>query len=301
MFRVFGITVWLHWSWFLILAWRLQLAKNSSDSPGSTYYNSPVWMVAELIAVFGIVLLHEFGHALACKQTGGEADTIVLWPLGGIAYVRTPNRPGATLWSLAAGPLVNVVLVPVTLGAFILAGLIWPHGENTGLLQFLKMVMDINLIILCFNMLPIYPLDGGQILRSLLWFVIGPVRSLYTAVVIGFLGAVAMVGVAFLGHNPWFGVLAIFAASRCWAGFQQAKVLGKIKAMPRHLDFKCPACGESPFIGAFWGCNQCRKPFDPFETGGQCPHCSHEFHTANCPLCHQLNPISSWRVGPPPL
>ena len=67
----------------------------------------------EYLALFVIVLLHEFGHALACRQVGGQADQIVLWPLGGVAYVAPPPRPGATLWSIAAGPLVNVVLVPV--------------------------------------------------------------------------------------------------------------------------------------------------------------------------------------------
>ena len=59
------------------------------------------------------MLLHEFGHALACRQTGGHADTIVLGPLGGIAFVQPPPRPGAYLWSLAAGPLVNVILFPL--------------------------------------------------------------------------------------------------------------------------------------------------------------------------------------------
>ena len=61
---------------------------------------------------FLIVLLHEFGHALACRQVGGTANQIVLWPLGGVAYVNPPQRPGATLWSIAAGPLVNVALLP---------------------------------------------------------------------------------------------------------------------------------------------------------------------------------------------
>jgi Zn-dependent protease len=58
-------------------------------------------------------LFHEFGHALACRQVGGQADLIVLWPLGGVAYVSPPPRPGALLWRIAAGPLVNVLLVPV--------------------------------------------------------------------------------------------------------------------------------------------------------------------------------------------
>ena len=71
----------------------------------------PMLNVLEYLALFGIVLLHEFGHALACRQVGGTADRIMLWPLGGVAYVNPPSRPGATLWSLAAGPLVNVAAI----------------------------------------------------------------------------------------------------------------------------------------------------------------------------------------------
>ena len=59
------------------------------------------------------MLTHEFGHQLACRSVGGQTHDIVLWPLGGVAYVTPPQRPGAQLWSIAAGPLVNVVLVPV--------------------------------------------------------------------------------------------------------------------------------------------------------------------------------------------
>ena len=75
-------------------------------------YSSIGWNVAEYLALFLIVTIHEFGHALACRQVGGQANQIVLWPLGGVAYVNPPQRPGATLWSIAAGPLVNVVLAP---------------------------------------------------------------------------------------------------------------------------------------------------------------------------------------------
>ena len=105
LFRFAGITVFLHFSWFIMAAY--QLTERSHN------YSSPIWAVYEYLALFGIVLLHEFGHALACRQTGGEADRIVLWPLGGIAFVNPPPRPGAVLWSIAAGPLVNVALIPI--------------------------------------------------------------------------------------------------------------------------------------------------------------------------------------------
>jgi len=105
LFQFSGINVFLHWSWFLVAVYEIQ------TRPGR--YSSIVWSVLEYLALFLIVLLHEFGHSLACRQVGGRANQIVLWPLGGVAYVDPPPRPGATLWSIAAGPLVNVALLPV--------------------------------------------------------------------------------------------------------------------------------------------------------------------------------------------
>src|SRR5229473_3249997 len=111
LFRFSGIQVSLHWSWFLVAAYEI--------SDRQKTYSSITWNVLEYLALFLIVMLHEFGHALACRQVGGVANQIVLWPLGGVAYVSPPPRPGATLWSIAAGPLVNVALGPV------LAILVW--------------------------------------------------------------------------------------------------------------------------------------------------------------------------------
>jgi Zn-dependent protease len=115
LFRIAGIDLYLHWSWFLVAFYGI--------STRAHRYTSLVWPVLEYLALFAIVLLHEFGHALACRQVGGQANQIVLWPLGGVAYVAPPPRPGATLWSIAAGPLVNVVLAPFFTALAILAGL----------------------------------------------------------------------------------------------------------------------------------------------------------------------------------
>jgi hypothetical protein len=147
LFQVFGITVYLHWSWLLVAAYEIQSRQGKYQSFG--------WNIAEYVSLFAIVLMHEFGHALACRSVGGKADRIVLWPLGGVAYVSPPMRPGAMLWSIVAGPLVNVALLPVTLP------FLWLPA-NSDLNVFLQSVAGINLILLIFNILPIYPLDGGQ-------------------------------------------------------------------------------------------------------------------------------------------
>src|SRR6478672_9608212 len=170
LFRAAGITVSLHWSWLIVAAIELQ--------DRTSAYGSRVWNLAEYLTLFGIVLLHEFGHALACRQVGGRADHIVLWPLGGVAFVAPPPRPGAWFWSIAAGPLVNVALVPLTFGVVLLAGSQGLRESDPDVYKFLFELARINLGLLIFNLLPIYPLDGGQILQALLWFVVGRARSL---------------------------------------------------------------------------------------------------------------------------
>ena len=220
LFKFSGIQVYLHFSWFLVAAYQLTQRLHN--------YRSPIFAVYEYLALFGIVLLHEFGHALACRQTGGSADHIVLWPLGGIAFVNPPRRPGAVLWSIAAGPLVNVVLVPVlSLLAFFAAqaGLA-DNAPDT--FQLIKTIWSINLVLLIFNMLPVYPLDGGQILQALLWFPLGEIRSLQIASVLGLVGAVILAALALLLRlmEPiWVAVMAFFLISRAIAGWQYAKAL----------------------------------------------------------------------------
>src|SRR5512135_1129000 len=113
LFRFAGVDLYLHWSWFLVAFYGI--------STRAHRYSSLVWPVLEYLALFVIVLLHEYGHALACRQVGGQANQIVLWPLGGVAYVAPPPRPGAMLWSIAAGPLVNVLLTPVLGAAWVVA------------------------------------------------------------------------------------------------------------------------------------------------------------------------------------
>src|SRR6202040_2540332 len=159
LFRFSGIDVFLHWSWFLVAAYEIQTRKGS--------YSSLTWNVLEYLALFLIVMIHEFGHALACRQVGGTANQIVLWPLGGVAYVDPPPRPGATLWSIAAGPLVNLVLLPILIAAVVMGRSLGWAQAIPDVYQLLRAVLWIDVSLLVFNMLPIYPLDGGQILRSL--------------------------------------------------------------------------------------------------------------------------------------
>jgi Zn-dependent protease len=289
LFRFSGIDVFLHWSWFLVAAYEIQAR--------SGRYSSTTWNVLEYLALFLIVMIHEFGHALACRQVGGRADQIVLWPLGGVAYVDPPPRPGATLWSIAAGPLVNVVLVPILLVAVIVgrsSG--WPQ-TMPDFYRLLRAISFINLGLLIFNILPIYPLDGGQILRSLLWFVLGRARSLMAAAIIGLIGVTAFIGLALWRQDVWLGAIALFMLMSCWGGLKHAQALMKFAKLPRREGFACPNCKAAPPVGEFWKCGKCGQLFDTFQTRAVCPHCGTQFPVTKCMDCGTLHPMNEWMVA----
>jgi Zn-dependent protease/RNA polymerase subunit RPABC4/transcription elongation factor Spt4 len=286
LFRLHGIEVFLHWSWFLVAVYMIKSQAGE--------YSSISWNVLEYLALFLIVLTHEFGHALACRSVGGTADRIVLWPLGGVAYVDPPLRPGATLWSIVAGPLVNVALIPVLWGltsAALSAG--WAETMPNAM-HLLANIFFINKWLLIFNILPIFPLDGGQILRSLLWFVLGRGRSLLVATVLGFLGAAAFIFFAYKVGSTWLIIMAVFMVWNCWAGLKHALALLKMAKIPRRENFSCPTCNSSPPMGAYWRCGNCKNAFDTFASEAACPHCAAQYPETRCFDCGRAHPMNQW-------
>jgi len=293
LFRFAGVQVYLHWSWLVVALIEINLR--------SRQYGSYIWNVLEYVSLFGIVLLHEFGHALACRQVGGKAEQIILWPLGGVAYVAPPPRPGATLWSIAAGPLVNVMLVPILTTLFLLARQSNMPGALPDAYQFIRAICFMNLAILIFNLLPIYPLDGGQIFRALLWFVFGRAASLAVTAVVGFIGVAGLILIAIFAQSIWIGILAVFILLNCWRGLMEARLLARIAKLPRREGFACPVCHGHPVLGPFWRCARCLKTFDTFETSAVCPHCGTLFPTTRCFDCGNSRPMSEWSAAPPVL
>ncbi len=289
LFQIAGIDVFLHWSWFLVAIIEIGYLKNR--------YTSLLWSALEYLALFVIVLLHEFGHALACRQVGGTANRIMLWPLGGVAYVNPPPRPGAMLWSLAAGPLVNVALLLPLGAAYSAAGAQGWGQTMPNAYLWLGWVLFINKGLLVFNILPIYPLDGGQILWSLLWFVMGRGRSLAVATVIGFIGAAGFLCLALLRESPWLILIAAYMLLNCWNGWKVARALIRVERTPRREGVACLNCGAKPPIGDHWACAQCRQKFDTFATGAVCPHCGTQFDSTMCVNCQKLSPMRDWMAA----
>ncbi|MGL4554542.1 MAG: site-2 protease family protein [Gemmataceae bacterium] len=289
LFRAFDVDVHIHWSWFLIAV--LQI----STRPDS--YKAPYWKAVEYVALFGFVLLHEFGHALACRSVGGTAHDIVLWPLGGIAFASPPPRPGALLWTIAAGPLVNLALIAPLAGVTLLTA---PGGDLRTLFGTLT-VMNAGLFV--FNLLPVYPLDGGQILHALLWYGMGRWKSLQVVSLVGLtFGLAAFLLVLFLaaaaprqaGGMVIMGFICLFVALVSANSFRFAKHAQHMQNLPRHTGCACPACHAAPPAGPFWSCDECQARFDTFDTRGKCPSCGAWFLRTACPHCRETHHIDRW-------
>lgn len=283
LFRFRGIPVFLHWSWAVVGVIEVGYR--------STAYGSVAWNALEYLGLFAIVLLHEFGHALACRSVGGEATHILLWPLGGIAHVRPPQRPAAVLWSIAAGPLVNFVLAPF---AFV-AWLALPAEAFPDLSNVLLALVAINVALFAFNVLPIYPLDGGQILRALLWFVIGRERSLVVAASLGLVVSIIGGIAAFVGWGSiWLPIIAAYAAWSSWRALRAALTIQRLAAGPRVPGAHCPDCGQSPPLHVYWRCAS-GHAFHAIETGGACPECDERVDEVRCLFCGEEHPVMAYR------
>ena len=143
--------------------------------------------------------------------------------------------------------------------------------------------------------MPVYPLDGGQILRSLLWYPFGRANSLMAASIIGFVGVAALILLAIYTGSTWKIIIAVFIAMNCWGGLKQAQALAKLAKIPRRVGFACPSCKTAPPLGELWRCGKCGQAFDTFLTQGICPHCNTQFNLTQCLDCGERFAMNEWQ------
>jgi Zn-dependent protease len=158
-----GISVYIHWSfWLLVIFYLVSVSAEAGLAAGLT-------AVGLVLGVFLCVLLHEFGHAGAAARYGIGTTDITLLPFGGVARLkRMPEEPLQELVIALAGPAVNVaiailLMVPIALGLK-LDGAIDFLGSS----DILQQLLGANIVLVLFNLLPAFPMDGGRVLRSLI-------------------------------------------------------------------------------------------------------------------------------------
>jgi Zn-dependent protease len=218
MFTAFGIRVQAHAS-MIVYAVLVLLA---GLGPGFTWQDR----VTNITMLFAIVLLHEFGHCFAARWVGGSADQIVMHPLGGLALTDPPRRPMPTFLTVAAGPAVNLLIC--LLCALVLLVLTrsvpWKpfwfvegHGIGgwTDVAFYAYWIYQVSWMLLLFNLLPIFPLDGGQMLQTAMWPKLGYYKSMMVSCRVGMIGAGIGMAIALLTLQIGLAILALCGFLYC--------------------------------------------------------------------------------------
>ncbi len=217
--RYAGIDVYLHVTFLLFL-----LFIGAAQMLGAGSVGAALDGVLFFVAVFGCVLLHEFGHALAARQYGIRTRDITLLPIGGVARLeRMPDRPAQELWVAIAGPLVNVGIV-VVLGLWLLVSGqgISLRGMDLTQGSFAGRVLFVNLMLVVFNLIPAFPMDGGRVLRALLAMRMDYARATQIAAALGQGFALVFAFFGLLGILGGMGnPLLLFIALFVWIGASQ--------------------------------------------------------------------------------
>ncbi len=232
-------------------------------------------MVSLLSALFLLVLLHEFGHCFACRAVGGSANEILLWPLGGLAYCQPRHRWKDHLITAAGGPLVNVIIMAVTIPVLGVAtgqwwGVAAPNPFNLGgldllgdqghwaadfVVQWLFFLNWCAIALLLLNLLPMFPLDGGRMLQCLLWPRMGYAASMRAAVYVGYFGAVILAVIAFVSTEMMLFAIALFGGITCWITAKQVQYTEEFLGFETAGYDTAPVPAEEPereSIGEAW-------------------------------------------------
>lgn len=231
--RLWGIDVRVHVTFVIcaiVLLW-MELPK-----PGSTEVVSLGRTVVDAFGTYGllfaVVLLHELGHCFGARYVGGNADEILLWPLGGLASVNPPHHPRAHAVTTIAGPMVNVILCAICSGVLAvwmgsLGAVPWnplhptsPVDESifptTGQMWVLRFY-GMSYFILLVNLLPIYPFDGGRLVHAWLWPRKGYRAATEIATGTGMVGAIVVGLFGLFTEQSWLMMMiAVFGYVTCW-------------------------------------------------------------------------------------
>jgi len=230
--RIAGIPVGVSPFWLIIVAlitWSLGAGYYPGEVNGIAPLPSYALGLASALLLFASILAHEFGHALVARRRGVEIEEIDLWLLGGVARMRgQPRTAGDELRFALAGPAVTAVVA----GVFGLLALALPVSAPAAVRAVIRYQAEINLLILGFNLIPAFPLDGGRVARALLWRRSGDLAAATnTAAALGRAFGYLLIGFGVLlafGGAPgglWFAVIGVFLVMAATAERVQEQVL----------------------------------------------------------------------------
>ncbi len=242
LFRLFGIPINIDLSWLIILAlltWTL-VSFFTQQIPGYTRESYFVMGLTTAVTFFGCILLHELGHAVVAKRVGIPMRGITLFLFGGVAEMedQPPSAMSEFLMAIA-GPLVSLVLA----AAFFVVAQIGFFSEWPRLYTFPLWYLGlINTVVLVFNMVPAFPLDGGRVLRSVLW---GALKNLRKATLwasrcgqgfawfLIFLGVVSLFqGQQYFIRGIWLGIIGLFLNNAAMMSYQQVIIRQALQGEP---------------------------------------------------------------------
>ncbi len=216
-----GITIRLH---FLFVLLCLLALLHGGDTVGSMLL---------LLVLFGSAFLHELGHCFGARAVGGEAYEVVLAPVGGFTRMRVPSTAKCELVSVAAGPATNLALALAGAFGLLVAGIDMPldraiavaFGQEAAALhrELLLQLTMINALLFVGNVLPIYPLDGARLLRSMLWPLLGWRRASVAAAATSITIAALVAAAAILLEEGILLLLAALALWLSWRALRQAR------------------------------------------------------------------------------
>ncbi len=216
--RILGIPIHLDPSWFLILAFLAW--SNATGYFPSMYDGVPTWIywllgVLSALLLYVCIVLHELGHSLVAKAFGIPVTCVTLFIFGGAAQIaQEPKNPREEFLVAAAGPLVSAV---ISLVCFKLLPFLWPV-ESLGqfcVFALVDFLASVNLMLLIFNLLPGFPLDGGRIFRAVLWYF--KRDYVWATRIASYLGlALAYLMIA---RGAWFLFVKGWMTSGLWYGF----------------------------------------------------------------------------------
>ncbi len=246
--RIFGIRIGADYGWFLILFLAIFFAQDQmrqlTHAADATVY---VAAVAEVFLFFGSIIVHEIGHALAARREGIEVSGIDLFLFGGLMHMRSePETPGAEFRVAAAGPLATALLIALSAGIGIAAGGVAGFRDavtltGSGALSVSTVLVSslalINALVLVFNLIPAYPLDGGRIARALVWRVTGDRhRATRAAAALGrgFAGVLVLGGILWALQGHAFD--GIYLAILGWLLGSQARGVAVQSAFTERLE-----------------------------------------------------------------